>query len=172
MLIRHATNNDLEKILEIYNHVILNTTSVYQYKPQTLEMRKAWFDEKMQLGFPVFVAEDQDNNILGFSSLGPFRHWPAYKYTAENSVYVAESSRGKGVGKLLMSPLIDAAIHLQLHTIVAGIDAANLVSIQFHKNFGFIQVAHFKEVGYKFSRWLDLIFLQLILHTPEMPTED
>lgn len=170
MLIRPATYHDLEVILEIYNHIIVHTTSVYQYKPQTPEMRKQWFEEKVKAHLPVFAAE-HEGYVVGFSSLGPFRNWPAYKYTVENSIYVAENMRGQGVGKLLMQPLIDAAIDMDMHTIVAGIDAANEGSIRFHKSFGFTEVALFKQVGYKFGRWLDLKFMQLILTTPALPAD-
>ena len=160
--IRQANETDLPQILEIYNEIILNTTAVYDYEPHTLEMRKQWFETKRQQGFPVFVAEEE-NIIVGFSSFGPFRAWAAYKYSVENSIYVKADKRGKGMGKLLLSPLIDAAKELNMHTIIASIDATNRASLQLHKNFGFIEVAHFKEVGYKFGRWLDLKFLQLIL---------
>ena len=160
--IRHAEEKDLPQMLEIYNDVILNTTAVYDYEPHTLEMRKQWFETKQQQGFPVFVAEEE-NKIVGFSSFGPFRAWAAYKYSVENSVYVKASERGKGIGKLLMPPLIDAAKKLKMHTIIASIDATNEASLKLHKSFGFEEVAHFKEVGYKFGRWLDLKFLQLIV---------
>ena len=162
ILIREAVKEDLPQILEIYNDVILHTTAVYNYDPHTLEMRTEWFETKQQQGFPVFVAEEE-NVIVGFSSIGPFRAWQAYKYTVENSVYVKANSRGKGISKKLMSPLIESAKKLGLHAIVAGIDAGNEVSIALHKQFGFTEVAHFKEVGYKFNRWLDLKFLELIL---------
>ena len=160
--IRHATANDLPQILAIYNDVIINTTAVYDYEPHTLEMRRQWFNTKQEQGLPVFVAEE-NGNILGLSSIGPFRAWAAYKYSVENSVYVAGEARGKGVGKLLIPPLIDAARQLQLHTIIAGIDAGNEASIKLHRHFGFEEVAHFKQVGWKFGRWLDLKFFQLIL---------
>ncbi|MEP6844835.1 MAG: N-acetyltransferase family protein [Panacibacter sp.] len=160
--IRNATENDLPQILEIYNDAILNTTAVYDYKPHTLEMRKQWFSAKQQQGFPVFVAEEKDE-VLGFSSIGPFRAWAAYKYSVENSIYVKDGQRGKGIGKLLMQPLIDASKELKLHTIIAGIDADNKLSIEFHKQFGFTEVGYFKEVGWKFERWLDLVLMQLIL---------
>jgi L-amino acid N-acyltransferase YncA len=160
--IREAAENDLPQLLSIYNDIILHTTAVYDYEPHTLEMRKHWFETKKQQGFPVFVAEE-DKMILGFSSIGPFRAWAAYKYSVENSVYVAAAARGKGIGKLLLPPLVEAAKRLQLHTIIAGIDAANEASLKLHKSFGFQEVAHFKEVGWKFERWLDLKFLQLIL---------
>ncbi len=171
MQVRLANENDLEQLLTIYNDIILNTTAVYQYLPHTMQMRKEWFETKQQQGFPVFVAEDNDS-ILGFSTLGTFRNWQAYKYSVENSIYVAANSRGKGVGKLLMPPLIEAAIKMDMHTIIAGIDATNRLSLQLHKNFGFEEVAHFKQVGYKFKRWLDLKFLQLILKTPGAPSEE
>jgi phosphinothricin acetyltransferase len=160
--IRHATENDLPEILEIYNDVILHTTAVYDYEPHTLELRQEWFKTKQQQGFPVFVATEEAK-IVGLSSIGPFRAWAAYKYSVENSVYVANNHRGKGVGKLLIPPLIEAATQMKLHTIIAGIDATNESSLRLHRHFGFEEVAHFKEVGYKFNRWLDLKFLQLII---------
>ena len=160
--VRHATENDLPQILDIYNDIIKNTTAVYYYEPQTLQMRKAWFDERKEQGFPIFVAEEE-GVILGMSTIGPFRLPTAYKFSVENTVHVAAHARGKGIGKLLMPPIIDAARELKLHTTIAGIDASNKVSLHLHKGFGFDEVAHFKEVGFKFERWLDLKFLQLIL---------
>ena len=160
--IREANEDDLPRLLEIYNEIILNTTAVFEYKPHTLEMRKNWFQTKQQQGFPVFVAEE-GKRIEGFSSFGPFRAWAAYLYSAENSVYVSADKRGKGIGKLLIPPLIDAAQRLGLHTLIASIEATNEASIRLHNHFGFTEVACFKEVGWKFGRWLDLKFLQLIL---------
>ena len=158
--IRHATENDLPQILEIYNDIIKNTTAVYYYEPHTLEMRRQWFMEKQEKGFPVFVAEE-DGQILGMSTIGPFRIPTAYQYTVENTVHVAAHARGKGIGKLLLSPVIEAAKQMNMHAVIAGIDAGNEVSLHLHKSFGFEEVAHFKEVGFKFGRWLDLKFLEL-----------
>lgn len=160
--IRLATENDLPQILDIYNEIIKNTTAVYYYEPHTLEMRRQWFEERKQQGFPVFVAEE-NGIILGMSSIGPFRVPTAYRFSVENTVHVAAQARGRGVGKLLMPPIIEAAKQLKMHTIIAGIDASNEVSLGLHRSFGFVEVAHFKEVGFKFDRWLDLKFLQLIL---------
>jgi L-amino acid N-acyltransferase len=160
--IREAVENDLPQILEIYNEVIKNTTAVYDYEPHTLEMRKQWFAAKKEQGFPVFVAEENEK-ILGLSSIGTFRAWAAYKYSAENSVYVAAEARGKGIGKLLLPPLIEAAKKMNMHTIIASVDASNEASLRLHKSFGFEEVAHFNEVGWKFGRWLDLKFLQLMV---------
>ncbi|HZE85062.1 MAG TPA: GNAT family N-acetyltransferase [Puia sp.] len=168
--IRAAREADLPSILAIYNDIILTTTAVYQYEPQSMDMRKAWYEGRLKDGLPIFVAES-GGQILGFSSYGPFRAWPAYKYTVENSVYVSAEQRGKGIGKLLIAPLIDAAGKSDLHAIIASIDASNDASLRLHRSFGFEEVAHFKQVGYKFGRWLDLKFLELILDTPREPRE-
>jgi L-amino acid N-acyltransferase YncA len=160
--IRHAVKEDLPGILGIYNDIILRTTAVYDYHPHTLSMREAWFETKQRDGLPVFIAEEYDQ-VMGFSSIGPFRAWAAYQYSVENSIYVAAGMRGKGIGRLLLSPLIEAARQKKLHTLIAGIDASNEASLKLHQSFGFVEVAHFKEVGYKFGRWLDLKFLQLML---------
>jgi L-amino acid N-acyltransferase YncA len=171
VVIREAAIEDLSSMLDIYNDIIINTTAVYDYQPHTLEMRKQWYQTKQEQGIPVFVAEE-DNQILGFSTIGPFRNWAAYKYSVENSIYVAARARGKGIGRLLMPPLIEAAKQLEMHTIIAGIDASNNASIKLHEQFGFIEVAHFKQVGYKFGQWLDLKFFQLLLSTPANPVEN
>lgn len=162
MQIRHALEEDLPGILAIYNDAILHTTAVYDYTPHTLEMRLAWLRAKQESDMPVFVADDT-GRIAGFSALGPFRAWAAYRYTVENSIYVGPDDRGRGLGRLLLAPLIDAARTLGMHAIVAGVDADNQASYRLHRAFGFEEVAHFRQVGYKFDRWLDLKFLELLL---------
>lgn len=176
IIVRAATPNDLPEILHIYNEIILNTTAIYQYEPHTLEMRTDWFDAKMRAGHPVFVAESDGpegagRSIAGFSTFGPFRAWQAYKYTVENSVYVDAAQRGQGIGRLLLAPLIRVAKEMDLHAIIAGIDATNGVSIRLHGSFGFEEVAHFRQVGYKFGRWLDLKFFELLLEGPQRPVD-
>jgi L-amino acid N-acyltransferase len=168
--IRDAVFSDLPQILDIYNDVITHTTAVFSYAKHTLTMREEWFQSRLQGKFPVYVAEDK-NEILGFCSYGPFRVWPAYKYTVENSIYVAAQHRGKGISKLLMQPLINQAIQQQYHVIIAAIEASNHVSIRMHESFGFTEVANFKEVGFKFGKWLDLKFFELMLLTPQNPVE-
>ena len=162
--IKTATEEDIPTLLEIYNDIIINTTAVWHEEPHTLVMRQEWFELKKEQGFPVFTAIE-DGKVIGFSTIGPFRPWFGYRYTVENSVYVASDSRGKGIAKLLMPPLIDAVKQLGLHAIVAGIEATNEASIALHEKFGFVEVAHFKEVGFKFNRWMDLKFLELIIPT-------
>jgi L-amino acid N-acyltransferase YncA len=165
--IRDAREDDLPSILNIYNDVIVNTTAVYSEKPHTLQMRKDWYQERVNNNFPVFVAVS-DGNIAGFCSFGHFRAWPCYRYTVEVSVYVDASYRGKGVSKIMLQSLIERAKQMNIHALLAGISADNEISINLHRSFGFDEVAHFKEVGYKFDRWLDLKFLELILsNTPK-----
>ena len=128
--VRDAVEKDIAAILEIYNHVILNTTSVYSEHPHTYDMRLSWFNERKGSGFPVFVAE-VGGQVAGFSTYGHFRVWPCYRYTVEHSVYVHIDYRGKGISKLLLQPLIDCAREMKLHAMIAGIDAENQVSCQF-----------------------------------------
>ena len=160
--VRNATLDDLAGILDIYNHAIIHTTSVYSEHPHTYDMRLTWYNDRINSGFPVFVAE-VGGQVAGFSTYGHFRVWPCYRYTVEHSVYVHIDYRGKGISKLLLQPLIDCAREMKLHAMIAGIDAENQVSCQLHYSFGFTEVAHFKEVGFKFGRWLDLKFMELIL---------
>jgi len=167
---RGATDDDLPAILDIYNDAILTTTAVYSERPHTLAMRRQWYKERMENNFPVFVAEN-DSDIVGFSSFGHFRAWPCYRYTVEISVYVAAPHRRKGIGKLLIEPLITRARQMNMHALIAGISADNEISLKLHKNFGFTEVAHFKEVGYKFGRRLDLKFLELMLDNEPGPLE-
>lgn len=161
-IIRPAREEDLQAILDIYNDAIIHTTAVYSDKPHTLAMRAAWYQERISNNFPVYVAEEQQG-ISGFSSYGPFRVWPCYRYTAEVSVYVAAAARGRGISKLLLNTLVIKARESNIHALIAGITADNQISINLHQSFGFEEVAHFKEIGYKFGRWLDLKFLQLLL---------
>jgi len=160
--LRDATECDLLAILDIYNEVLLTTTAIYSEKPHTLEMRETWFRERKEAGFPVIVAE-QDGVLAGFATYGHFRAWPCYRFTIEHSVYVHKDKRGQGISKILLGEIISIAKATGMHALIAGVDSENEVSLQLHLKFGFVQVAHFKEVGFKFNRWLDLIFLELIL---------
>ena len=171
MPVRAATYDDLPGILEIYNDVIQNTTAVYSYQPHTLAMRQQWFAERTANAFPVFVF-DADGVIAGFSSYGHFRAWPAYKYTVENSVYVRPAHQGRGIAKQLLQSVIEDAVNKNYHAMIAGIDAANTVSIHLHEGLGFTEVAHFKQVGYKFGKWLDLKFFERLFSTPHHPTAE
>ncbi len=163
MKIRAASYDDLPGILEIYNDAVLQTTATYDYEPRTLEHRRAWFEDHQKHNYPVFVAVNEAGRVVGWSSLSRFHDRMGYRFTAENSVYVAADHRGRGLGKLLLAPLIEAARRQGLHAVVAGIDAANEASVRLHASFGFQKVAHLKQVGFKFNRWLDVVYMELLL---------
>jgi L-amino acid N-acyltransferase YncA len=167
--IRPAEERDLPAILEIYNHAVLHTTATYDYEPRSMEHRRAWFEDHARTGFPIFVAEDSNGKVSGWSSLSKYHDRMGYRFTSENSIYVAESSRGRGMGKALLIPLIAAARAKGLRAIIAVIDASNEVSVKLHRGFGFETVGHFKSVGYKFDRWLDVVYMEFLL--PELPAQ-
>ncbi len=164
--IRDATPADLEGILAIYNDVILTSTAVYSPAPSTLEDRRAWFDARRSAGYPVLVAELR-GEVLGFSSFGEFRGaWPGYRYSVEHSVHVRGQCRGQGIGSRLVQALFRPASDMDKHVMIGGIDAANEGSLRMHEKLGFERVAHFREVGHKFGRWLDLVFVQRFIDAP------
>lgn len=167
-IVSHAQHSDLEEIRFIYNEVIRNSTAVYHYDERTAAWMNTWFEDKGLFGFPVLVAK-QNGVVCGFATYGQFRPWAGYLYSAEHSVHVHYAYRGKGISKLLLQELINEARKNQLHCLIAGIDSENAVSISLHKSFGFTEAGHFKQVGYKFNRWLDLTFMQLLLETPHLP---
>ncbi|HVY28099.1 MAG TPA: GNAT family N-acetyltransferase [Polyangiaceae bacterium] len=156
-------------ILAILNDAILNSTALYDYRPRELASMTSWFDAKRSGGFPVWGAVSDDDELLGFASYGTFRAWPAYKYSVEHSLYVAAGKRGQGVGRALMQRLIQSATEQQLHTLIGGIDAENERSIAFHIKLGFVHAGTIKQAGFKFGRWLDLAFYQLLLPSPSAP---
>lgn len=162
MNIRGASEADLPVILDIMNDAILNTTAIYDYNSRTEDQVHAWYDSKKDAGFPVLVATE-GAEVLGYASYGAFRTWDGYRYSVEHSVYVDKRARGKGIGKALLLKLIEVARENNYHTMIAGIDAANPSSIGLHKGLGFQEVGMLKEVGFKFDRWLDLVFMQLLL---------
>lgn len=161
--LRDAVAGDLPEILAIYNDAVVNTTAVYDEEPRGTEAHARWFAAKGEQGLPVLVACGADGAVLGFASYGPFRPWPGFRHTVENSLYVAADARGRGVGRRLLAATVDHARARGLHAMVAGIDADNAVSRHLHAALGFTEVARMPEVGRKFDRWLDLVFLQLLL---------
>jgi phosphinothricin acetyltransferase len=158
-------------ILAILNDAIVSSTALYDYRPREPNSMLGWFDAKHVGGFPVWGAVDDAGALLGFASYGTFRAWPAYKYSVEHSVYVARGQRGLGVGTELMRRLIQSATEQQLHSLIGGIDAGNQDSVAFHQKLGFVHAGTIKEAGFKFQRWLDLAFYQLILPTPSAPSD-
>ena len=161
--VRPANREDLPAILEIYNHAVLHTTASYDYEPRTLEHRVVWFEDHQRTGHPMFVAVDKAGTVVGWSALNRYHDRMGYRFTTENSVYVAEAARGQGVGGLLLAPLIEGAKQMGLHAIIAVIDAQNEASVRLHAKFGFEKVGLFRQVGYKFDRWLDVVYMERIV---------
>ena len=161
--IRSAEVGDLPGILAIYNEVIASSTAVYSDDPATLENRRAWFEGRRSRGFPVIVGVDA-SGIAGFSSFGDFRGvYSGYRHTVEHSVHIRSDLRGQGLGKRLVEALFPHATAMNVHVMIGAIDAANAGSMRFHEKLGFTQAGLFREVGRKFDRWLDLVFMQRIL---------
>jgi len=163
--LRDAVESDLPGILDIYNEVIANSTAIYAENPVSVDDRLAWFRAHQEQKYPILVASDE-TGILGFISISDFRAWPCYRYTVEHSIHVRVDRRSRGVGSALLEALIPRASALGKHVLVAGIDADNVVSIKLHQRLGFKQVAYFGEVGHKFNRWLNLVFMQRFLDAP------
>jgi L-amino acid N-acyltransferase len=159
--IRRAAESDAGAINIIYNHYVRNSTCTYQEDPDFLEDRRQWLrahDDQ----HPVIVAET-DGQIIGWGSLSTFHPRSAYRHTVENSVYVHHEHHRRGVGSLLLKELIDRAREEKHRAIIAGIDADQAASVALHTKFGFEKVGHFKQVGFKFGRWLDVIYMELLL---------
>lgn len=158
-------------ILDIFNDAIVTSTALYDYHPRKPENMVAWFQAKAAGGFPVVGLVDARGTLVGFASYGTFRAWPAYKYSVEHSVYVHKDHRGRGLGAVLMRALIERARAKGVHVLVGAIDIANAGSIALHEKLGFTHAGTIREAGFKFGRWLDVGFWQLVLDTPEKPVD-
>lgn len=161
-MIRMANKEDLSGILNIYNDAIKNTTAVYTYDETNLLEREQWFENKVEKGLPIIVYEI-DDEVAGFATYGSFRDWPAYQYTVEHSLYVNKKFRRQGIASKLLVEIINLARSNGYKTIVAGIDGDNQGSIDLHKKMGFKYNGTIEKVGYKFDKWLNLAFYQLLL---------
>ena len=159
MDIRDATEADLPQILAIYNDVVQTTTAIYEDTLSTFEERQKWFEARRRQGWPVLVAAEGDE-VLGFSSFGEWRPRWGYRYTVEHSVHVRADRRGQGVGRTLVEALFPIAKKMGMHVMVGAIDAEASASIHLHGKLGFERVASFREVAWKFDRWLNLVVMQ------------
>ncbi len=162
LTIREAGSEDLPGMTAILNELIAGTTAIWSLAPTSIEARAAWLAERRRRGFPVLAAED-DGRLLGFASFGDFRAWDGYAATVEHSIYVDAPVRRRGIGRALLSGLIDRAEALGLHAMVGGIEAENSASLRLHAALGFAEVGRLPQVGRKFGRWLDLVFVERLL---------
>lgn len=161
--LRCAVEADLVAINDIYNHNVLHSTCTYQEEQEPMEDRLVWFASHGPR-HPITVAEI-DGRVVGWGSLSAFHSRSAYRFTVENSVYVHHEFYRRGIGSLILGDLISRARALDHRTIIAIIDSEQTSSVALHVRFGFEKVGHFKEIGFKFGRWLDVIYMELLLYT-------
>jgi len=161
ILIRNAKEEDLERLTYIYNWAVENTTASFDLKPQTIEKRREWFSHYGDF-YPLIVAEF-DGEVAGYASLSKFREKEGYLKTVEVSLYIAPEYQNKGIGKILLERIIEEGKKRGFHVIIAGITAGNEVSVRLHEKFGFVFCARLNEVAYKFEKWQDCLFYQLIM---------
>ena len=159
--VRAAADGDLPAIADIYNDAVLNSTATFDTEPATLAESEQWLRDRSH-PYAVLVAE-RGGEVVGWAAIKPFASKPAYRFTAENTVYVRADMRGKGVGKALLGRLLEAAAENGFHTVIARIAAPNPASVRLHRRFGFRRVGVEREVGRKFGRWLDVVVMQKAL---------
>ena len=163
LIVRDATPADLPAVLAIYNDAVANTTAIWNDNLVDLANRQAWFDLRADQGYPILVAENASDEVVGYASFGDWRPFEGFRHTVEHSVYVCNDQRGQGIGPRLMTVLIERARACDKHVMVAAIESGNLASIRLHERLGFLTTGQMPQVGTKFGRWLDLTFMQLML---------
>jgi phosphinothricin acetyltransferase len=162
--IRLATEADLPTINAIYNHYVRTSACTYQETEDTLDDRAAWLRAHPADYFPATVAE-LDGEVIGFGSISPFRARSGDRFTVENGIYVRHDLHRRGIGRTLLADLIERSRAIGHKTIIAVIDAEQLGSVALHREFGFEVCGEMKQAGYKFDRWLDVVFMQLLHST-------
>ena len=161
VLLRPATESDLVAINDLYNHYVLHSTCTYQEELESPASRRQWFQHHGD-AHPVIVAE-AGGVVVGWGSLSSFHPRSAYRHTVENSVYVHHQHHGQGIGSLLLEDLIKRASTLGHQAIIGAIDAEQTASIALHAKFHFQEVGRLRRVGLKFGRWLDVVYMELLL---------
>ena len=159
---RDAGETDLPAILEIHNDAIRNETSIWHDDIADLADRRDWWQTRVALGFPVYVA-DLDGSVAGYGTFGEFRSNQGYRFSVEHSIYVRASVQRRGIGSVLLTRLIAEARRTNKRVMVGGIAADNTASIALHQRFGFVETGRMPQVGFKFGRWLDLVLMQKLL---------
>ncbi|MGW0251672.1 N-acetyltransferase family protein [Nocardia goodfellowii] len=162
-VIRAAREDDLPAILDIHNANIAASTAIWDTDLVGLDDRQAWFRDRTAAGMPILVAEI-DGELAGYASYGQWRPKSGYRYSVENSVYIADRFHRRGLATALLTELISrAAASGRVHAMIAAIESSNTASITLHERFGFVTVGELPEVGRKFGRWMDLTLMQLTL---------
>lgn len=160
---------DLPSVSGLYNALVTTTTVAWTEEPETLADRTAWFQRQQAAGYPLLVADD-GNEIVGFAAFSDFRDstkWPGYRFVVEHTIHVRDAEWGQGIGRALITELIERARLLGKTQMIAGVDGANVASIRFHERLGFVEVARMPQIGRKFGEWLDLVLMQRATGAPE-----
>jgi L-amino acid N-acyltransferase YncA len=160
--LRLAGRDDAEAIRAIYNAEVTGATVTFDLVPRSAEEQLQWLDEHSG-AHPAVVAVDDDGSVAGFASLSPYRSRPAYRTSVEDSVYVASTQRGRGVGRLLLGEVVALAGAHGFHAVMARIVGSHDASIRLHRSCGFQLVGVEREVGRKFGRWLDVALMQRLV---------
>lgn len=174
MHIRPATSSDVPAIARLFNALIPETTITWRDEPASISEMEIWFAERLEAGHPVLVAEvaDPESSDPGARTIVSYTNWtgfrggsrfPGYRHTVEISIHVDGRFHGRGIGRSLLTELMEVGRQRDVHVMVACIDADNTESIAFHQALGFEVVGRMPELGRKFDRWLDLVLMQRIL---------
>lgn len=161
MDVRLATLGDAEGIRAIYNREVIEGTATFDLRPRSSEDQRDWLTDRD--GAHAVVVAVEGPVVVGFGSLSPYRDRPAYRTTVEDSVYVDPAHQGRGVGRGVLEMLLDTATQHGFHTVIGRISGANEASVALHHRCGFETVGVEREVGRKFSRWLDVVVVQRVL---------
>jgi phosphinothricin acetyltransferase len=156
---RAATEADLPAINEIYNYYVPRSACTFDLEPKSAEWRAGWFRDRVTAGYPVLVAERGDV-IAGWACLSPWSPKPAYRTTADESIYIDERFHGQGVGRALVGALLAEAVAREIEVVMAVIVACQSASLGLHRSMGFCDVGMFPHMGFKLGEWHDIVYLQ------------
>ena len=165
--VRPVTPADLPAITDIYAHAVINGTASYEYDPPSLEEMTKRHDALISSNYPYIVATDESGVLLGYAYAGPFRTRPAYRFIVEDSIYIAPSAQGQGVGRLLLTHLIQQCEAKGFRQIIAVIGDAeiNQASVKLHTSLGFTHAGRLTGSGYKHNHWCDTVLMQRPINT-------
>ena len=161
--IRDAALTDVSVITEIYRESVMNGIGTYELDPPSEIEMTARFNTIATQNYPYLIAEDENGAILGYAYASPFRTRAAYRYLAEDSVYVSSEARGLGIGGRLLDTLLSRTASLGIRQMVAVIGGANPASVAVHEKAGFKHVGRMPASGFKFGEWVDTVFMQIEL---------
>jgi phosphinothricin acetyltransferase len=161
--LRLVERRDAEAIRSIYNVEVGESTVTFDLVPRTLDEQVEWIAEHTGARPAIVAVDDESGEVVGFGSLSPFKDRPAYATTVEDSIYVRRDRRGEGIARALLEELLRLAADHGFHSVIARIVGGHAASIALHERCGFTVVGTEREVGRKFSRWLDVVELQRML---------